>query len=56
MPTLRGFARDHGLAPSTWQREFNRGRTGGTQARPGESGPQGLRPLRPRQGPGRRQV
>jgi IS30 family transposase len=30
MPTMRGFARAHGLALATWSREFNRGRTGVT--------------------------
>ena len=30
MPTMRGFAKAHGLAVSTWSREFNRGRTGET--------------------------
>ena len=28
MPTLRSFAKAHGLAKSTWAREFNRGKTG----------------------------
>ena len=28
MPTIRGFARAHGLPAATWAREFNRGRTG----------------------------
>ena len=30
MPSLRGFAKTHGLAAATWTREFNRGRTGET--------------------------
>ena len=30
MPTLREFARDHGLAVQTWKREFDRGKTGET--------------------------
>ena len=27
-PTIRGFARDHGLAPATWHREYERGKVG----------------------------
>ncbi len=29
-PTLRGFARDNGIPYATWNREYNRGRTGET--------------------------
>ena len=38
MPTLRGFARDHGLAFETWRREFNRGRVGETVPDPERPG------------------
>lgn len=27
-PTIRGFAKDHGLAPATWHREYERGKVG----------------------------
>lgn len=27
-PTIRGFARDHGLSPATWHREYRRGEVG----------------------------
>ena len=30
MPTMRGFAKAHGLAVATWSREFNKGKTGKT--------------------------
>lgn len=30
MPTIRGFAKAHGLPAATWSREFNKGKTGET--------------------------
>ena len=38
MPTLRAFARDHGLAVQTWKREFDRGKTGETVPDPKRPG------------------
>ena len=38
MPTLREFARDHGLAVQTWKREYERGRTGETVPDPKRPG------------------
>ena len=38
MPTLRGFARDHGLSPQTWKREYERGALGATVSDPKHPG------------------
>ena len=38
MPTLRAFARDHGLAVQTWKREYERGKTGETVPDPKRPG------------------
>ena len=38
MPTLREFARDHGLAVQTWKREYKRGKIGETVPDPKRPG------------------
>ena len=38
MPTLRAFARDHGLAVQTWKREYERGKTCATVPDPKRPG------------------
>ena len=38
MPTLRGFAKDHGIAFETWRREYERGRMGETVPDPDHPG------------------
>ena len=38
MPSLRGFAADHGIPFETWRREYNRGRTGETVPDPKRPG------------------
>ena len=47
MPCLREFARDHGLAFPTWQREYNRGRTGETVPDPDHPGRKAYAPCDP---------
>ena len=37
MPTLRGFAKSHGIPFATWRREYNRGKTGETVPDPGRA-------------------
>ena len=38
MPTIRGFAHDHGIKYETWRREFNRGKTGESIPNPNKPG------------------